>query len=68
VTQGAIRHTLHEVIDSIRQGDSWKALADGHRTEIRIVDGCPHAGCALSPYIATNPDSEKTTLENPSAY
>lgn len=69
VTQGAIRHTRQEVIDSIRQGDNWRALADGHKAEIRIVDACPHARCVLSPYIATNPDSSgKDNLENLNAY
>jgi Protein of unknown function (DUF3892) len=61
-TQGAIRHTRQEVIDSIRQGDSWKTLIDGHAAEIRIVDSCQHDGCSLSPYIATNPDT--TTQDN----
>jgi Protein of unknown function (DUF3892) len=56
-TAGPIHYTRQEVIDSIREGDSWKTLGDGHSAEIRIVDGCPHDGCTLSPYIATNPDS-----------
>jgi Protein of unknown function (DUF3892) len=55
-TQGAIRFTRHEVIDSIREGNSWKTLADGHTAEIQIVEACPRDGCSLGPYIATNPD------------
>ncbi|HWG07489.1 MAG TPA: DUF3892 domain-containing protein [Solirubrobacteraceae bacterium] len=64
-TQGAIRFTRHEVIDSIREGHSWKTIADGHIAEIRIVGACPHDGCAFGPYIATNPDGNaKDNLEN----
>jgi hypothetical protein len=64
-TQGAIRYSRQEVIDSIRQGDSWRTLADGYSAEIRIIDACPWEGCALAPYIATNPDStKKDNLEN----
>ncbi|HEV2944041.1 MAG TPA: DUF3892 domain-containing protein [Solirubrobacteraceae bacterium] len=61
-TAGPIRYTRQEVIDSIRQGDSWKTLANAHSAEIRIVDACPHDGCTLSPYIAANPDS--TAIDN----
>jgi Protein of unknown function (DUF3892) len=64
-TQGAIRHTRQEVIDSIRDGHSWKTLADGRWAEIRILDRCPGDRCSVSPYIATNPDgTEKDNLEN----
>jgi len=64
-TQGAIRFTRQEAIDSIREGNSWKTLADGHTAEIRIVDACLREGCSLSPYIATNPDGTTTdNLEN----
>lgn len=64
-TPGPIRYTRQEVVDSIREGDSWKTLADGYRAEIGIVDGCPWEGCSLGPYIATNHDStEKDNLEN----
>lgn len=64
-TAGPIRYTRQEVIDSIREGDSWKTLADGHRAEIGVVDCCPRDGCTLSPYIATDPDStDKDNLEN----
>lgn len=60
-----IHYTRQEVIDSIRQGDSWKTLADGHRAEIRIVNACPRDGCTVSPYIATNPDGTGVdNLEN----
>ena len=61
-TAGPIHYTRQEVIDSIRDGDSWRTLAGGHSAEIEIVVACPHDGCALSPYIATNPDS--TTADN----
>ena len=61
-TQGAIRFTRQEVIDSIREGNSWKTLADGHAAEIQIVEACPRDGCSLGPYIATNADS--TTGDN----
>jgi Protein of unknown function (DUF3892) len=64
-TQGAIRYTRQEVIDSIREGDSWRTLVDGDSAEIHIVVACPWKGCGLSPYIATNPDStKKDNLEN----
>jgi hypothetical protein len=64
-TAGPIHYTRQEVIDSIREGDSWKTLADGHSAEIHIVDACPHDGCSLAPYIATNPDSTASdNLEN----
>jgi hypothetical protein len=64
-TAGPIRYTRQEVIDSIREGDTWTTLADGRRAEVRIVDACPREGCTLSPYIATNPDSTgKNNLEN----
>ncbi len=55
-TQGAIRFTRLEVIDSIRAGNTWKTLADGRATEIHIVERCPHDGCILGPYIASDPD------------
>jgi hypothetical protein len=64
-TQGAIRFTRQEVIDSIRDGHSWKTFADGSTAEIRIVGTCPRDGCSLGPYIATNHDSTtKDNLEN----
>jgi hypothetical protein len=68
-TPGPIRYTRQEVIDSIRAGERWKTLVDGHSAEIRIVDACLREGCSLSPYIATNPDSsEKDNLENLAPY
>jgi hypothetical protein len=64
-TAGPINYTRQEVIDSIREGDRWRTLADGSSAEIHIVDACPHEGCSLSPYIATNPDStQHHNLEN----
>jgi hypothetical protein len=50
------------VIESIRAGDRWRTLADGHSAEIHIVGACPREGCTLGPYIATNPDS--TAMDN----
>jgi hypothetical protein len=61
-TAGPIHYTRQEVIDSIREGDTWRTLAGGSSAEIRIVEACPHDGCTLSPYIATNPDS--TAIDN----
>jgi hypothetical protein len=55
-TQGAIRFTRQEVIDSIRSGDSWKTFADGHAVEILLIDECPREGCSLSPYIVARAD------------
>jgi Protein of unknown function (DUF3892) len=64
-TQGGIRHTRQEVVDSIRAGNRWKTLADGREADIQPVDTCPHPGCTASPYIRSNPDStEKDNLEN----
>jgi Protein of unknown function (DUF3892) len=64
-TAGPIRYTRQEVIDSIREGDTWRTLADGHTAEIHIADAYPYVGCALSPYIATNPDgAAMDNLEN----
>jgi hypothetical protein len=59
-TAGPIHYARQEVIDSIRDGDSWKTLADGHRTEIRIADACPYRTCTLAPYVATIPDGSAT--------
>ena len=64
-TPGPIHYTRQEVIDSIREGDGWKTLANGARAEIRIVESCTVRGCSLSPYIATNPDGTGVdNLEN----
>jgi hypothetical protein len=64
-TAGPIHYTRQEVIDSLREGDSWRTLAGGASAAIHIVDVCPQEGCSLSPYIATNPDStESDNLEN----
>jgi hypothetical protein len=64
-TAGPIHYPRHEVIDSIRAGDSWKILASGRKTEIQIVDACPHPGCSLGPYLAADPDGgEADDLEN----
>jgi hypothetical protein len=64
-TAGPIHYTLQEVVDSLRAGDRWTTLADGHKIEIHIVDACPHEGCAHGPYIATNPNgTDQDNLEN----
>jgi hypothetical protein len=64
-TAGPIRFTREEVIDSIREGNTWKTLADGRSARIHVIDTCPHGGCSVAPYLATNPDStEKDNLEN----
>jgi hypothetical protein len=55
-TQGAIRFTRREVIDSIREGNSFKTLAGGGGAQLYIVESCPHDGCSVAPYIATNPE------------
>lgn len=55
-TQGGIRHTLEEVVDSIRAGDTWKTLGKGYPGEIQPLESCPYPGCTTSPYIATNDD------------
>jgi len=62
-TQGAIRFTRQEVIDSIRAGNRWKTFLDGHAAEIHITDSCAHTGCHMGPYLATDPASNHT-LEN----
>jgi len=64
-TAGPIHYDLQEVIDSIREGERWRTLADGHSADIHIAGACPHDGCTLSPYIATDPGStESNNLEN----
>ena len=64
-TAGPIHYTRQEVIDSIREGDRWMTLASGNRAEIHIVGTCPHEGCNLGPYIATNPNgTDQDNLEN----
>lgn len=54
-TQGGIRQTLEEVVDSIRAGDTWKTLGKGYPGEIQPLESCPHPGCTASPYITTTP-------------
>jgi hypothetical protein len=64
-TAGPIHYTLQEVIDSIRDGDTWRTLDDGYRADVRIVDSCLEDGCGLSPYIATDRDgTANDDLEN----
>jgi hypothetical protein len=55
VTQGAIRYTREEVIDSIRRGERWSTLAEGSTTDVQILTQCPWPGCTLRPYLQTQP-------------
>lgn len=64
-TQGGIRHTLQEVIDSIRAGHTWKTLRGGHEAEIKPVERCPQPECTASPYITMTSDGTgKDNLES----
>jgi len=64
-TQGAIHFTRTEVIDSLSEGNAFRTLARGQSAEVHVVESCPHDGCTLGPYLATNPDSTGAdNLEN----
>jgi hypothetical protein len=63
-TPGPIRYTRQEVIDSIRAGENWQTLVHASGAEIHIVKECPHEGCSLSPYIATDLKGTKESLED----
>jgi hypothetical protein len=68
-TEDGISYTRHEVVDSIRNGHTWKTRAGGYEAEIEPVDTCLQPGCTAGPYIRTNPDStKKDNLENLDPY
>ncbi|MHB0928017.1 MAG: DUF3892 domain-containing protein [Candidatus Nanopelagicales bacterium] len=58
-------YTRQQVIESISVGNTWVTQAGGIQAVIRIAGSCRRPGCAVSPYIKTNPDSSKfDNLEN----
>jgi len=64
LTHDRAHHTLATVIASINTGDIWKTRAGGYQETIKVTTECPHSGCNVAPYIATNQTSpRKDNLE-----
>jgi len=58
-------YTRQQVVESLGQGNTWMASANGYEVTIRRRTYCPKPGCEATPYIETNPDStKKDNLEN----
>jgi hypothetical protein len=64
-TSDGVHYTRKAVVDSINEGNRWKAQADGYEAVIEVISYCPKPNCFAKPYIRTNPDStKKDNLEN----
>jgi hypothetical protein len=58
-------YTRIAVVDSISAGNTWRTSAGGYTATISTIRYCPRSGCLASPYIKTNPSSNKLdNLEN----
>jgi hypothetical protein len=64
-TSDGTHYTRKQVVDSIKDGNTWKTSAGGYSETIETITYCPKAGCMATPYIKTKPDSTKLdNLEN----
>jgi hypothetical protein len=58
-------YTRVMVVDSINAGNTWRTSAGGYTATISTIRYCPRSGCLASPYLKTNPNSDKLdNLEN----
>jgi hypothetical protein len=64
-TEDGTYYSRKEVVDSINDGNTWKTKADGYEATITALTSCFRTNCSATPYIKTNPDSQKKdNLEN----
>lgn len=64
-TDDGKHYTRGQVVQSIKDGNLWKAKAGDAEAIIEPITFCPATNCYVSPYIRTNRDSSSNdNLEN----
>jgi len=64
-TTDGLCYSCRQVVESIREGDVWITRAGGVDAIVKPVRRCPYDGCKATPYLETNPHSDRLdNLEN----